>query len=138
MRVAHLDFGTEGAQSLTVRVASEKGRGYLVVRQDHAKGKVLAKFLIEPTGGDKVWEERTFVLTSVPTGVHDLHFSFLGSTSESIFNWDWWQFNQQASAVPEVRSEDRNDARFYTLQGIPVERPTTRGIYIKNGKKVVM
>lgn len=138
MRVAHLDFGTEGAQSLTVRVASEKGRGYLVVRQDHAKGKVLAKVLIEPTGGDKVWEERTFDLTSVPTGVHDLHFSFLGSTSESIFNWDWWQFNQQASAVPEVRSEDRNDARFYTLQGIPVERPTTRGIYIKNGKKVVM
>ena len=86
MRVANVDFGNEGALSLTLRVANKDKSGYLIVRQDHAKGKKLAQIKIEPTGGENVWEERTFDLTSTPTGIHDVHFSFVGAGEETLFN----------------------------------------------------
>ena len=137
MRVANVDFGAEGAQSITLRVASEKGSGTLVIRQDHSRGKVLARIKIEATGGDKVWEEKTFDLTSVPTGIHDVHFSFLGSSTTTLFNWDWWQFNEFTSAIEAVpQSAQSASSVIYNLQGIPVKSPT-KGIYIKNGKKTV-
>ena len=138
MRVANVDFGTEGAQSITLRYASEQGNSYLIVRQDHAKGKILAKIKLEATGGDQTWEERTFDLSNTPKGIHDVHFSFAGSNKETLFNWDWWQFNTFTSAIEAV-NEDRTeqDGVFYTLQGIRVEKPV-KGIYIRKGKKVVV
>lgn len=138
MRVANVDFGTEGAQSITLRVAAARSANYLIIRQDNAKGKLLAKIKIEATGGTDVWEERTFDLTNTPTGIHDVHFSFSGSSTETLFNWDWWQFNQFTSAI-ELVTPDRSksdDDVFYTLQGIRVAHPS-RGFYIRNGKKVI-
>ena len=94
---------------------------------------------IEATGGDDVWEERTFDLTNVPTGVHDVHFSFVGAGKETLFNWDWWQFNEEAAsaieAVPDASEE--GTSVFYTLQGVPVAHPT-KGIYIRHGRKVLV
>ena len=136
MRVANVDFGTDGAHSITMRVASEKGAGYLVVRLNNAKGRILARIKIESTGGDNVWEERTFNLTNIPTGTHDVHFSFTGTGSESLFNWDWWQFNEFTSSIEHFKTP-QEDALFYTLQGIPVSHPT-HGIYIHKGRKCVI
>ena len=138
MRVANLDFGSDGAKSFTLRMAAEKSYGYLVMRQDNAQGKVLAKIKVEATGGTDVWEERTYDLTRVPTGVHDVHFSFVGSSETTLFNWDWWQFNEWSTSI-EAASEEMKykDNAFYTLQGIRVEKPT-RGIYLKKGKKVLL
>lgn len=138
MRVANVDFGTEGARSFTVRVASTGGNGSLIVRQDNARGRILGKFKIEKTGGDDIWEERTFDLTQTPSGVHDVYFSFSGVDSNTLFNWDWWQFNAVPSAVEHVEASPRSDSSFfYTLQGTPVENPT-RGVYIKNGRKILV
>ena len=138
MRVANVDFGNEGALSLTLRVANKDKSGYLIVRQDHAKGKKLAQIKIEPTGGENVWEERTFDLTSTPTGIHDVHFSFVGAGEETLFNWDWWQFNGNTTGIESVQDKpSASNTPFYTLQGIPVEQPS-QGIYIKDGKKVAI
>lgn len=139
MRVANVDFGSEGAQSITIRVAAKSNNGTLVVRQDNTKGKILAKIKIEATGGDKVWEERTFELTNTPTGIHDIHFSFIGTGDATLFNWDWWQFNgANSSGIENLQDKaSPHNTTFYTLQGIPTENPT-QGIYIKNGKKVVI
>ena len=30
------------------------------------------------------------------------------------------------------------DGEFYTLQGVKVNRPTAKGVYIHNGKKVLI
>ena len=138
MRVANLDFGSEGAKSITLRVASTDGKGTLVIRQDHARGKILAKIPVAMTGGDDVWEERTIDLTSTPTGVHAVHFSFSGSSSTTLFNWDWWQFNEFTSVIDAVNEPSKDDSSvFYTLQGVPVTNPT-KGIYVKGGKKVLI
>lgn len=136
MRVANIDFGTEGAKSITLRVAAEKGNGILVVRQDNARGKVLARVKIEATGGNEVWEERTFDLDHTPIGIHDLHFSFVGTGDETLFNWDWWQFNEDASAIDGLSyTASKEDNTYYTLQGMPVAHPT-KGFYLRKGKKV--
>lgn len=136
MRVANVDFGNEGAKSITLRVAAEKGKGILVVRQDNALGKVLARVKIEATGGNEVWEERTFDLDHTPIGTHDLHFSFVGTGDETLFNWDWWQFNEDASTIDGVSyTASKEDNTYYTLQGMPVAHPT-KGFYLRKGKKV--
>ena len=137
MRVANLDFGTEGAKSITFRVASANGKGTLVIRQDNAKGKVLARIPIAATGGDDVWEEQTADLTAIPTGTHAVHFSFTGSGSATLFNWDWWQFNEFTSEIEAVTPSSQSSSVFYTLQGVPVT-DLTPGIYVKDGKKVVV
>ena len=123
---------------MPLRVASANGKGTLVIRQDHAKGKVLARIPIAATGGDDVWEEQTFDLTNIPTGTHAVHFSFTGSGSANLFNWDWWQFNEFTSEIEAVTSSPQQPSSvFYTLQGIPVTNPT-KGIYMKDGRKVVI
>ena len=138
MRVANLDFGSEGAKSITLRVASASGKGTLVIRQDHARGKILAKIPVAATGGDDVWEERTVDLTSTPIGVHAVHFGFTGTSSPTLFNWDWWKFNEFTSEIEAVSdSADDSSAVFYTLQGVPVTNPG-KGIYLKGGRKVLL
>ncbi|MBP5375441.1 MAG: family 43 glycosylhydrolase [Bacteroidaceae bacterium] len=138
MRVANVDFGTEGAKSITLRVASANGKGTLVIRKDNARGTVLARIPIAATGDDQLWEERTFDLTNVPQGIHAVHFSFTGASTSTLFNWDWWQFNEFTSEIEAVnRSSRESSPIFYTLQGVPVINPTI-GIYIKDGKKVLI
>jgi len=46
-----------------------------------------------------------------------------------------------ATGVEKVETdkvEGINDGKYYTLQGYAVDRPTKRGIYIRNGKKIVV
>lgn len=138
MRVANVDFGSDGAKSITLRIAAEKSAGILMIRQNNANGKVLARIKIETTGGTDMWEERTFDLSNTPTGVHDVHFSFVGTSETTLFNWDWWQFNDWSNSVDAIDEEQKgSDNAFYTLQGIRVEHPT-QGIYLKKGKKVML
>jgi hypothetical protein len=138
MRVANLDFGGGGASSITLRMASARTGGYLTIRQDNAKGKILGRIKIEKTGGNDVWEERTFDLTNHPKGIHDIHFSFTGGADETLFNWDWWQFNTVPTVIEAIESHVPSAANtYFTLQGVPVSLPQ-RGVYIRNGKKVLV
>ena len=66
-----------------------------------------------------------------------MHFSFLGSNSVNLFNWDWWQFNEFTSEIEAVNKDEEGSPVFYTLQGVPVTNPT-QGIYIRGGKKVLI
>ena len=52
---------------------------------------------------------------------------------------DWWKFGEQQVESAEHISgqETRQNSGWYTLQGQRVEHPT-KGIYIHNGKKVVL
>lgn len=137
MRVANIDFGEKGAESITIRMASIANSGYIYLRQDGAKGKILAKINIESTGAEDAWEERTFDLTTIPKGVHAIHFSFYGSKTNNICNLDWWKFNEvgtKASSIEVVNSKV-NDGKYYDLTGRVVDNPTN-GIYIFNGKKI--
>ena len=47
--------------------------------------------------------------------------------------------NGIATSIQHVIEEDmyKNDS-FYTLQGVKVAKPTTKGVYIHNGKKILI
>ena len=42
------------------------------------------------------------------------------------------------SAVDEISAAQRDDARYYNLMGIPTSNPTAGGIYIHQGKKILV
>ena len=46
--------------------------------------------------------------------------------------------DQQPTAIHGVKTDAANDGKTYTLSGMPMENPTQKGIYIKNGKKFVI
>jgi autotransporter-associated beta strand protein len=41
----------------------------------------------------------------------------------------------QPTAIQGVSQDRHHDGKIYTLSGVPVDNPTKKGIYIKNGKK---
>lgn len=139
IRVRNVDFGNDGAESITVRVASNGKAGNLLVRQDNARGLLLAKLKVPNTGGADVWEEINIPLNLILKGVHDVHFSFTGKPADdetTLFNFDWWKFTSvdEANAIRNVETKT-DDGIFYDLTGRQVDTPQ-HGIYIKNGKKV--
>ncbi len=44
----------------------------------------------------------------------------------------------QHTAIRSIQSSSHSDNRWYTLTGQPIPRPTKRGLYIHNGKKVAI
>lgn len=51
-----------------------------------------------------------------------------------------WVEYDEATAITllNAETEDDDNAEYYTLDGVRVDKPTKKGIYIKNGKKVVI
>lgn len=46
--------------------------------------------------------------------------------------------NNSATAIEAVSDEDAGDEQWYDMQGRKINKPTKDGLYIKNGKKVVV
>lgn len=46
--------------------------------------------------------------------------------------------NNSATAIEAVSDEDADDEQWYDMQGRKINKPTKAGLYIKNGKKVVV
>lgn len=137
IRVANIDFGMAEAESITLRVASEKGGGTITFRQDSSSGKILAQYKIEATGSDKTWNEVVIPLKNVPSGTHAMIISFSGSGT-NLCNFDWWQFNKhETDGIGNTRSSVKEDNTYYDLSGRRVSA-SQKGIYIHKGKKIIM
>ena len=46
--------------------------------------------------------------------------------------------DQAPTGIINTRIDSNNDASYFTLNGIRIDAPTQKGIYIKNGKKIVV
>ena len=44
---------------------------------------------------------------------------------------------EDANGISSTTAEQETDATYYTLDGVSVKNPTKKGIYIKNGKKIL-
>lgn len=47
-------------------------------------------------------------------------------------------YKTTSTAIKEMNATKADDSVYYTLDGMKVNNPTKKGIYIKNGKKVVL
>jgi len=141
-RLRNLDFGEEGANSITIRVASANTKPVTItVRKGSKTGTILARCKITPTGGLDKWEEQTFKTESPITGTMNLFFVFSGtidSGSTSLANFDWWQFNHDdITAINEINATSaEKDDTFYDITGRQVENPT-KGVFLHHGKKII-
>ena len=141
IKVRNVDFGSEGPQTFTATVTAGR-KGILSIRLDSKTGRVIGRVNVTDTGGE--WTGFSTELTSVPTGIHDLYFTFSGSGT-SIFDFDSWQFHREADDIREIgrldgftTSPSSNSQVLYDLSGRKIVNgslPT--GLYVKDGRKVI-
>ena len=128
------DFGEEGARSFTVRV---RGTGKMELRWTRT-GAAIATVDID----NKAWKEYTIAVDpTVFKGKRNyLYFVFPEADSSTYF--DWWQFSKDdITGISTVANTQEPKASCYTydLSGRRIEKNAQkRGIYIQNGKKVVV
>ena len=80
------------------------------------------------------------------TGVHSLHFSFNGSATDLLFNWDWWQFNTFDTGIESrpTPSLFQQGEEWYDISGRRLPSfgeglgKVSKGIYIRGHKKYVI
>ena len=70
-------------------------------------------------------------LPTLPTGLY-------WDTSDLLKPTGILRVTDQPTGITDVKMNRWNDGYIYTLDGVRVENPTKKGIYIKNGKKIVI
>lgn len=96
VRFASVDFGT-GANSVSVRVASNTTGGSLKFRLDAAGGTQIAAINVTNSGGFQTWKTMTADVSGA-SGVHDLYLSFAGGTGY-LFNINHFVFTRGSSKL---------------------------------------
>ncbi len=141
IKVRNVDFGSIGADGFTAVVASE-GRANMLIKLDSRTGRTIGTLRIESTGGAEEWTELAGTLVQNVKGVHDIYFTFSGTTSAAtLFNFDSWQFHEIGSDIKVVRPATRQASIYYTVGGLKLtesEANNQRGIIIADGKKVLL
>lgn len=86
------------------------------------------------------------------------HYGYSGSGNHQYADKGWWQswleqphaiamdemktlrdqYLSRSAELPVVRRETETETGWYTLQGIAIDEPTRPGLYIKNGKKILI
>lgn len=95
IKVKGVNFGT-GATTFEARVASANNGGAIELRLDSPTGTLIGTCNVTGTGGWQTWTTKTCNVTGA-TGTHDLYLKFTGG-SGSLFNFNWWKFNQPVKA----------------------------------------
>lgn len=95
--VEGVDFGSAGASSIAMRVASTKTGGTIEIRTGSSTGTLIGTVTVPNTGGNQTWQTVNANVTRT-TGVQNVYFVFKGSGS-SLFNVDYWTF---ATSGPQV------------------------------------
>ena len=135
IKVRNVDFGEGGAKSFKARVRSSAKKCTLVIRTGSKTGSIKGRLVIEPTNGE--WTELTCDLTQSLTGIQDLYFTFAG-TGPSLFDFDNWQFGEEATAIGAVVNEQpATTSNTYDLNGRRTTNIASKGIRIIGGKKVI-
>ena len=94
--------------------------------------RLPASKFTDPKGGSMIASDNGTNINEVTSGAKGMGLIILGEE----------ELEEQlgiATAItsPDVKTVNDSDS-FYTLQGVKVNTPTTRGVYIHNGKKIVV
>ncbi|WP_338553213.1 carbohydrate-binding protein [Paenibacillus sp. KS-LC4] len=92
--VGNAEFGSSGATTFKANVASTVG-GNIEIRLDSVTGPLVGTLNVPSTGGTQNW---SVIETGVSgaTGTHNVFLVFTGAGSGNLFNFDYWQFTQNA------------------------------------------
>ena len=98
-----VEFGTDGAATVSVRVKPLQAGGQIQVRSTSETGTVLGTIPVTGTVGQ--WTDLTADLTGA-TGAHDVFFTYSGPTGD-LFELDTWAFAAASIVDPGDVEVDR-------------------------------
>lgn len=93
IKVAGVDFGTQGAAGFNANVSSVEDNGLIELHLDQVDGPLIGKLPVTATGGMDVWRTLTTTVSGA-TGKHDLFIVFRGKGDRPLFNFDKWNFTR--------------------------------------------
>ena len=93
IKVAGVDFGTDGARTFVAKVANALPGAQIELRVDGLTGPVIGTLAVGTTGAAGHWQEQS-TLVAGATGVRDLFILFKGKGDEerSLLDFDYWRF----------------------------------------------
>ncbi|MFC5530555.1 carbohydrate-binding protein [Cohnella yongneupensis] len=86
----NINFGSSGATSVQMRVASNASGGNVEVRLDSLSGTLASTCAVPGTGGWQNWTTVNCAVTTI-TGTHTVFLKFTGGTG-NLFNINWFKF----------------------------------------------
>lgn len=119
--VSDADFGANGITTFAANVAATVG-GQIEIRLDKKDGDVIGTLDVKSTGSEDTY---SLISTSIKevTGVHDVYFMFKGSSSDNLFNFDYWKFGNSGATTPST-PKDTTDADKALLDEISIYTDT--------------
>lgn len=90
IQVSQVDFGSKGADTLTLRISSEGNAGAVRICPDSLDADAVAYAEIPDTGNYKNYVDITVPVDEI-TGIHDLYFEFAGSG----YHFNTWTFTEK-------------------------------------------
>ena len=93
IKIRGVDFGNEGADEFSARIAAENINSQIELRLGSVSGKLIGTCEVASTGGNQVWKTISCEVKNVK-GVQDLYLVFSGSEN-ALFNFDWWRFDSE-------------------------------------------
>jgi hypothetical protein len=108
-----IDFGSSGATSVQMRVASAASGGNIEVRLDSLAGTLAGTCAVTGTGGWQTWTTVNCAVTTI-TGVHNLYLKFTGGAG-NLLNINWFKFG--TTTPPPVSGGDVVGKIFAGYQG---------------------
>lgn len=98
-------------------------------------GKYTISMSDEVTNCKVVLEDRTEHKSIVLSKEHGYDFAVNGSDIENRFVL---HFVTDANGIEEVQTESLERSDIYSIDGMKVDKPSKKGLYIQNGKKIML
>lgn len=103
LKVANVDFGSDGPVQFEATVASALRGGRLEVHLDSVAGECIAAIDVPNTGSWESWLTLQCNNVKKVSGVRDVFFAFSGRKGPKLFNLDSWQFfTKKQETVEEI------------------------------------
>lgn len=127
--LSDVDFGIKGAGTFTANVASSSNGSEIELRLDNLEGPVIGILPVSSTGGLDSWATKTTVVSGA-TGVHDLYMIFKGQTTEELFKFDYWKFEEKSDTKELVAINASIDKeKIDTLSGSNIANIKVMAMY---------
>lgn len=124
IKYSNIDFGTQTANSIDVRVSSKFDGGQIEIRTDSETGKLIGSLGVDNTGGNQAWETRSVNIENM-SGVHDIYLVFRGDGDGYLFNVNYFEFKE--SIVTGTNGDTDNGINIYP-------NPTNSELFISDAQ----
>ena len=137
--------GTYTATNLSLKVT--RGRGNSTNTKISVAGTLSVTGAInvtwagtQPKLGETVtlWTVGRLNASSVTLNLPTLPSGLYWDTSDLLKAEGILRVTDQPTGIKAINADTKNDGKYYTLSGVSVEKPTKKGIYIRNGKKIII